>query len=140
MHQLLDKLPPETIAIDQDFVGRVDTNSAALKAEQSALKQADDDARNANAPATKEKNRARGRSKIGAKLKRKRKNIIDEERVALQEKLHKEQADKKAAREAAKAERKKAKGKGGSAGKGDGGSVATGEAAAPAAIARFFAK
>jgi len=141
VHQLLDKLPPETIALDQNFVGRVDSNSAALKAEQAGLKQADDDARNANAPPAKEKNRARGRSKIGAKLKRKRKNIIDEERVALQEMLHKEQADKKAAREAAKAERKKAKGKGGSATKGDGGAgggdVAS-QDAAPAAIARFF--
>jgi hypothetical protein len=46
----LDKLPPETIALDQNFVGRVDSNSAALKAEQAGLKQADDDARNANAP------------------------------------------------------------------------------------------
>lgn len=135
VHQLLDKLPPETIALDQNFVGRVDADSTALKAEQAALKQAEDAARTADAPAAKEKNRARGRSKIGAKLKRKRKNVVDVERVALQERLHQEQAAKKAAKDADKAARKAAKGKGG----GSSGPV-DGAPAPPAAIARFFAK
>jgi U3 small nucleolar RNA-associated protein 7 len=138
VHQLLDKLPPETIALDQNFVGRVDGDRAALKAEQAALAQADAAARNADAPAAKEKNRARGRSKIGAKLKRKRKNVVDVERVALQERLHKEQAAKKAAKDAAKAERKKAKGKGGGAAGSS--EPVDGAPAPPAAIARFFAK
>jgi len=126
VHQLLDKLGPETIALDRDFVGTVDVDPDALRREQAELAAAvEGEGREA-----REKNRMRGRSKIGKKLKRKKKNIIDEARVALQQRLEKERAAKKEARDAAKKASRKARGLDESA---------TGDASpAPAAIGRFF--
>jgi len=77
VHRLLDKLPPETIALDQDFVGRVDVDPKALKEEHETLRDEDEAKKHEGKPEGREKRRMRGRSKIGAKLKRKRKNIID---------------------------------------------------------------
>jgi len=34
VHRLLDKLPPETIALDQDFIGTVDKDPEALREER----------------------------------------------------------------------------------------------------------
>jgi U3 small nucleolar RNA-associated protein 7 len=76
VHKLLDKLPPETIALDQDFVGRVDDSPQTLREEQATL-QAEERTKTQDEHDRNAKRRMRGRSKIGAKLKRKRKNIID---------------------------------------------------------------
>jgi U3 small nucleolar RNA-associated protein 7 len=77
VHRLLDKLPPETIALNQEFLGRVDVDPKLLKEEQTALQAQDEAKKHEGQPEGREKRRMRGRSKIGAQLKRKRKNIID---------------------------------------------------------------
>ncbi|CAM9797492.1 unnamed protein product [Ascophyllum nodosum] len=103
---LLEKLAPETIALDPSFVGKVDSDPVALKAEQAsgrgwgclgqnpplparAIQEAADTRRPKEA---KEKNKTRGRSKaryraIAKKLKKKQKNVVDEGTKKMREKL-----------------------------------------------------
>eukprot|EP00968_Pinguiococcus_pyrenoidosus_P008993 scaffold680_cov264-Pinguiococcus_pyrenoidosus.AAC.28 len=85
---LLEKLQPETIVLDQESIGAVTVDAKEV------LEQRKHEADVANQRPTKEKKKARGRSKIGAKLKRKRKNVIDEEKVKLQEKLLEERSQR----------------------------------------------
>ena len=85
VQSLLDKLQPEMIALDPgSVVGVVDTASQQLR--QQERKEAQDVKQLLAGPA-KQKNKTRGRSKIGRKLKRKQKNVWTEEKEKLSEAL-----------------------------------------------------
>jgi len=92
---LLDKLPPETIALGgAGFVGTVERDPAAADRERAALE------REANAALSKklevkEKKKTRGRSKLRAKLKKRQKNVISKETQALKEKLREKELARK---------------------------------------------
>lgn len=75
VHQLLNKLSPEMIALEANGIGAVESKEDAnkLRAEQIALYAPKE------AAAKKQKNRKRGRNKISAKLKRKQQNVVDEQ-------------------------------------------------------------
>ncbi|CAM9699582.1 unnamed protein product, partial [Choristocarpus tenellus] len=61
VHSLLDKLAPETISLDPSFVGRVDKDPMVLLKEQQELAEA----ANPRKTTPREKNKTRGRSKVG---------------------------------------------------------------------------
>lgn len=92
VQQLLNKLSPDMIGLDTGFIGSLEKNSKELKIEHEEIFN--------NSPSTsageknKDKNRKRGRNKISARLRRKQKNVVDEQYVKLQEKkkLFKESA------------------------------------------------
>ncbi|KAA8492845.1 U3 small nucleolar RNA-associated protein 7 [Porphyridium purpureum] len=88
---LLDKLGPETIALNPGFVGEVDKNPKARLME---VRQAAADANAAKLAKKTEKSRARGRNKIAKKIRRKQKNVIDERSVALREKLERQKHER----------------------------------------------
>ncbi|KAI9681307.1 MAG: Small subunit (SSU) processome component [Caeruleum heppii] len=86
---LLNKLQPDMIALDPDYVGNVDQASAARRKQEADLD------RKAEDPIEKLKNRGRGKNSSLRKYLRKRgsKNIIDEKRLRV-EALRKEQQQK----------------------------------------------
>ncbi|KAJ8609035.1 hypothetical protein CTAYLR_008702 [Chrysophaeum taylorii] len=91
---LLDKLPPETISLDDFLVGKVARDPAQLEKDRLALleeansydKNKDGDA----AAEKRDKKKTRGRSKLAAKLRKKAKNVISQETLKLREKLRQE--------------------------------------------------
>lgn len=85
---LLDKLQPETIALDPTFVGTVDADPAELQKEVRALA-ADADTRKKE---VKVKNKARGRNKIAKKLQKKQANVVDAGVMKYREKLAEDKA------------------------------------------------
>lgn len=96
VRNLLDKLPYEMITLDTNMVGRIrrDQRDASI-----ATAEAMKDANRVNAKhdtPVKEKNRMRGRSKVGKKLGRKQKNVIDAQVLKLREarKLEKQKVSK----------------------------------------------
>lgn len=92
MHSLLEKLQPEMIALDPDaVVASVDRGSSVEKAEEWRQTQ---EQRDASKPAVKEKRKARGRSKIGRKLKNKTKNVWTEEKEKLVETLKRDKEER----------------------------------------------
>jgi len=74
---LLDKLPPDTIALDASVVGTVERAPAERQAEAKAGKAAAEAERLAQ---RKERKKSRGRSKSAKKLARKSANVNDERR------------------------------------------------------------
>lgn len=76
---LMDKLAPETIALDPNVIGGIDPNPAAR---QNELREKQREANAAARKKTLEKKRMRGRNKISKKLKRKQNNVIDERKEA----------------------------------------------------------
>jgi len=86
---LLNKLQPEMISLDPDFVGNLDRASNAQVQQERDLDKEPED------PLAKLKNRGRGKNSSLRKYLRKKgsKNIIDERKVRIQE-LRKEQAKK----------------------------------------------
>ncbi|KAJ9621878.1 putative U3 small nucleolar RNA-associated protein 7 [Taxawa tesnikishii (nom. ined.)] len=83
---LLNKLQPEMISLDPNFIGNLDLASAAQRKKEQDLDRKPED------PVANLKNRGRGRNSTLRKYLRKKgtKNIIDERRVRIQE-LRKEQ-------------------------------------------------
>jgi len=89
VRSLLEKLSPDMIALDPDSVGGIEESNLIQRQqrlrhvaeEANAKKAADLEA----AKEKKEKKRMRGRSKIAKKLRRKKKNIVDENTVKLKE-------------------------------------------------------
>lgn len=99
VHMLLDKLPPASIALDATFVGGVDDNPAER------LKEIQTRAREANATkrdAKTDVKRAKGRNKIGKRLRRKQDNVIDAKRLELEDKLKKQREMRDAAKQIAR--------------------------------------
>lgn len=89
---LLDKLRPETIALDVNYIGGVDRDPAARLEEMRGRIREEQLAKKADAL---KKKRAKGRSKISKQLKRKQSNVIDAKRVALQSRLEEERRKKR---------------------------------------------
>jgi U3 small nucleolar RNA-associated protein 7 len=92
---LLDKLSPDMISLDPDVIGTVEESNHHTKVER--LKQLEEDAnekrlKEGEPKKPKEKKRMRGRNKIQKKLNRKRKNIIDENKLKLKEMLEEQRA------------------------------------------------
>jgi len=80
VHRLLEKIQPDMIVLNNKTIGSI------------AGEGDEEEPRESPGPLKrKEKNKMKGRSKIGAKLKRKHRNIIYEERDKLREKLEQEQ-------------------------------------------------
>jgi U3 small nucleolar RNA-associated protein 7 len=92
---LLDKLSPDMIALDPDVIGTVEVSDPYLRLEKTRELEEEANARKQSEPKPKEKKKMRGRSKIGKKLKRKQKNVIDENLVKLKEARETEKAAKK---------------------------------------------
>lgn len=89
VRSLLNKLQPEMISLDPDFVGNLDLASAAQRKKEQDLDAKPED------PIAQLKNRGRGKNSSLRKYLRKKgtKNIIDERKVRIQE-LRKEQSKK----------------------------------------------
>lgn len=91
VRSLLNKLQPDTIALDPDFIGQLDQRSAAERAAEKDL-----DAPKVDPLAKlKERNRGRGKNSALRRYLRKKggKNVIDEKRMRL-EAMKKERAKK----------------------------------------------
>jgi U3 small nucleolar RNA-associated protein 7 len=89
---LLDKLRPETIALDVNYIGGVDPDpSARLVEMRSRIEQE----RSKQAQNSLKKRRAKGRGKISKQLRRKQTNVIDAKRVELHQKLENEREERK---------------------------------------------
>ena len=84
---LLDKLDPNMIALDPNVIGGMEESTPEVRRER--LQDMQDEA-NANKKAKKEKTKKRGRSKIQTKLRRKQRNIVDEQVIKLKEAREKE--------------------------------------------------
>ena len=127
VRSLLEKLSPEMISLDPDSVGGIEESNLIQRQQRLRDVAMEADARKAvddeEAKNKKEKKRMRGRSKIAKKLRRKQKNIIDENVIKLRELRDSEKTER---------EKRKREESGGGA---DGDDVAE---AAPAALKRFF--
>lgn len=94
---LLDKLRPETIALDVSNIGGVDPDPAARLSEMRGRVEAESERGRSKMV---EKRRKKGKGKISKQLARKQKNVIDAKRAELLERRDKEREEKR--REAAK--------------------------------------
>lgn len=123
VRSLLEKLSPDMISIDPDGVGGIEGGSLIQRAQRTRDAAEDAEARREaereEAGNAREKKRMRGRSKIAKKLRRKQKNVVDENVMKLRELREREKAEEKERR------------KGGDTGGGD-------AEEAPAALKRFF--
>lgn len=99
VRMLLDKLPASSIALDPSFVGSVDVNAdERLNEIKSCERQA-----NVNRLNRKdEKKRAKGRNKIGKRLKRRQNNVIDAKKLQLEEELENRKRTRELAEEMAR--------------------------------------
>lgn len=96
---LLEKLPPETIVMDQSTVAAVAKDAREVQEERRQEAAAAD-----RSKPKKEKKKARGRSKIGKRLQRKRRNVVDEETVKLKATLEERRKAKEQAKDDARAD------------------------------------
>ena len=120
---LLDKLSPDMIALDPDVIGTVEESNHHTKVERQRQLEEDANEKRLREGEKKprEKKRMRGRNKIQKKINRKNKNIIDENKVKLIEKLEQQKAERAAERNRKDSENE--------------GAVAS---SAPKALKRFF--
>lgn len=97
---LLDKLSPNMISLDPDVIGTVEESNHHNRVERQRHIEEDANARKLKEgeKKPKEKKRMRGRNKIKKKLARKSKNVIDENRVKLREKLEEQKLQRAEAR------------------------------------------
>lgn len=96
---LLNKLQPETIALNPDFVGQLDVRSAEQRARDKDLDAPKDDPLAKLRDREKERNRGRGKNSAVRRYLRKKggRNIIDEKRVRL-EAMRKERKERRGER------------------------------------------
>jgi len=95
VRSLLDKLAPDTISLEPNLIGAIQrTNKDERREKQDIMAEADE-ANTSGKVGKKEKNKARGKNKIGRQLGRKRKNIVDESVLKLREAKEKEQEENK---------------------------------------------
>lgn len=86
---LLDKLEPNMITLDPSEIGGIEESTPEIR--QDRLKDMQEQA-NANKKAKKQKTKKRGRSKIQTKLRRKQRNVVDEQVIKLREAREQEKA------------------------------------------------
>jgi len=93
---LLDKLSPDMIALDPDVIGTVEESNHHNRVERQRQleNEANEKKLRDGEQKPKEKKRMRGRNKIQKKLNRKRKNIVDENKLKLTEILDREKAER----------------------------------------------
>jgi len=84
VHSLLEKLQPDMITLDPDFVGKVDRAPAGILAEE---RQQETEARNSKRP-RREKHKTKGRSAAQKRFVNKQRNIVEQKRNELQEEQH----------------------------------------------------
>lgn len=85
VRSLLDKLPASTIALDPSFVGSLDRDPRAR------LREIEERERLANIAGLRNKRirkKAKGRSKISKRIKKKENNVIDAKRLEMEEELN----------------------------------------------------
>ena len=89
---LLNKLQPEMISLNPDYVGNLDLASAAQRKKEKDLDRAPDD------PVSKLKNRGRGKNSSLRKYLRKKgtKNVIDDRRLRIQDMMKEQQTKNRA--------------------------------------------
>jgi len=96
VHRLLDKLPPDTIALDPNSIGGIFRAGIENQKEKSTLGK---EANMANAIAAgkevKLKNKMKGKNKPSKRHKKKQLNVITAEMHTKREMLEKQKADKK---------------------------------------------
>ena len=130
VRSLLEKLSPDMISLDPDSVGGIEESNLIHRQQRQRDMEQEANARKVaeteEAKNKKEKKRMRGRSKISKKLRRAKKNIVDENTMKLKELKEQEKAERE--------REKKAELAGGD--NGEGGDEE--EEAAPAALKRFF--
>lgn len=92
---LLNKLQPETISLEPNFIGNLDRASAETRKREKDLDKEVED------PVMQLKNRGKGRNSSLRKYLRKKgtKNIIDEKRLRIQERMKRENERKQVGRE-----------------------------------------
>eukprot|EP00605_Chrysophyceae_sp_TOSAG23-4_P001733 GSChrysophyteH1.ASY1.ANO1.1920.1 assembled CDS len=96
VHALLNKLSPEMIGLDSNFVGGVDQDQDAVRDEHRVIfNNANEESTGAKA-GKKEKHKMRGRNKISAKLRRRQKNVVDAQAVKLKEAQEKARIEREA--------------------------------------------
>jgi U3 small nucleolar RNA-associated protein 7 len=94
---LLDKLDPNMITLDPNEIGGMEESTPDKRQERlQDMQEAANDALSKK-PRKREKTKKRGRSKIQTKLRRKQHNVIDEQKLKLQEAREKEKAEEAAA-------------------------------------------
>jgi U3 small nucleolar RNA-associated protein 7 len=101
---LLDKLSPNMISLDPDVVGGIEVSDPHRRLEQVRDLQEEANAKEADAPAKKQKKKKRGRSKIQTQLRRKHKNVVDENTMKLRDAREEEKANKEKERKASRGE------------------------------------
>jgi U3 small nucleolar RNA-associated protein 7 len=79
---LLDKLEPNMITLDPNEIGAIEESNPEIRQER--LKDMEEQA-NVGNKAKKQKTKKRGRSKIQTKLRRKQRNVVDEQVLKLRE-------------------------------------------------------
>lgn len=98
VRSLLEKLSPDMISLDPDSVGGIEESNLIQRQQRLRDVAEEADARKTaekeEAKNKKEKKRMRGRSKIGKKLNRKQKNIVDENMLKLQELRNEEKVER----------------------------------------------
>jgi len=129
VRSLLEKLSPDMISLDPDTVGGIEESNLIHRQQRQRDMEQEANARKVaeteEAKNKKEKKRMRGRSKISKKLRRAKKNIVDENTMKLKELKEQEKAERE--------REKKVELAGG--GNGESGEE---EDEAPAALKRFF--
>jgi U3 small nucleolar RNA-associated protein 7 len=101
---LLDKLSPDMIALDPDVVGGIEVSDPHKRLERIRDLQEEANTKAAAQPAKKQKSKKRGRSKIQTKLRRKQKNVVDENTMKLREARDQEKAEQEKQRKATRGE------------------------------------
>jgi U3 small nucleolar RNA-associated protein 7 len=137
---LLDKLDPNMITLDPNEIGGMEESTPEIRRQRlQDIQEAADEALSRK-PKKREKSKKRGRSKIQTKLRRKQRNVVDEQMLKLREAREKEKAEAEAQGSGTAIKKR-------SSNEGDGGTTdmvssdgpnPTAKISAPSALKRFF--